>query len=426
MRSRRRRNALLVTGLVSTLSLTSLAGPAVASGSAISISAVEGQAFSGAVANYTSDVTANQRFVAQAYLDILGRRPSSTDLAFFDTLLGSGGTRAGVAAALLASDEYRAALAASIYDAYLHRTPTSTELAVAVTLLAGGATDEEARASVLGSAEYFENRGNSTVDGLLHALFLDVLGRPIDSGSEAFYLALAATATRTEIALDVLTSSESRARLVTGLFEQFLHRSPSPTDLQTFVLALQSGATVEDVIADLVGSDEYLSNVPASFASATIDWGDSTPTSPGTSTGGAVSGSHTYADEGSHTVTVTVDDLDGTFTFMSSAVVSDAALSATPASFSVLKRTTFTAAVATFTDANPAADVGDFTASIDWGDGQVTTGAISAQPLGGFAVEGSHSYKSKGDYAVAVHVQDVGGSTATAVGNATVTNKSGR
>jgi hypothetical protein len=423
MRNPPRWNALLVTGMVSVMSLTTLAGKAGASGAAVPISAVEGQAFSGTVADYTSDVTANERFVTQAYLDVLGRRPSSTDLAFFDALLGSGGTRTDVAAALLASDEYRAALVTSIYDAYLQRTPSSTELAVRVASLAGGATDEEVRASVLGSAEYFENRGGATLDGWLHALFLDVLGRPLDAQSEAFYIALAATATRDEIALDVLTSSEAEARLVTGVFEQFLHRSPSPSEVQAFVSALQSGATDEDVIADVVGSDEYFADVPASFASATIDWGDATAASAGTVGSTAISGTHTYADEGSYAVTVTVDDLDGTFTFTPTATVDDAALSATPASISVVRRTAFTETVATFTDANPAAAVGDFSASIDWGDGQVTAGAISAEPGGGFAVDGSHTYKHKGDFAVTVDVQDVGGSTATAVGTATVTNK---
>jgi hypothetical protein len=408
------------------MSLTSLAGTAAASGAAVPIQAVEGQAFSGPVANYTSDVTANARFVVQAYLDLLGRRPSASDLAFFDALLGGGGTRTDVAAALLESDEYRAALVASMYDAYLGRTPTSTELAVRVASLAGGATDEEVRASVLGSAEYFENRGGTTLVGWLQALFLDVLGRALDPQSQAFYVALAGSETRDEIALDVLTSSEARTRLVTGLFEQFLHRDPSPSELQVFMSALQSGATDEDVSADLVGSDEYFANVPATFASATIDWGDGTPASPGTIADGSVSGSHTYAEEGTNTITVAVDDLDGTFTFTSTATVGDAALSATPASFSVSRRTEFTETVATFTDANPTADVADFTATIDWGDGQATSGAISAEPGGGFAVEGSHSYKHKGYFSVTVDVQDVGGSTATAVGNASVRNKSGK
>jgi hypothetical protein len=407
------------------MSLTSFAGTAAASGAPVAVQAVEGQAFNGTVADYTSDVTANERFITQAYLDLLGRRPSSTDVALFDSLLGGGATRTDVAAALLASDEYRAALVTSIYDAYLRRTPTSGELAVQVASLADGATDEEVRASVLGSAEYFENEGGSTVDGFLHALFVDVLGRPIDSVSEAFYLGLAASATRTEIALDVLVSDEARARFVSGAYEQFLGRSPSPSELQAFVQALQSGATDEDVIADVVGSNEYLANVPA-FVSATIDWGDGTPASAGTVGGGSVSGSHTYAEEGSYTTTVTVDDLDGTFTFTPTATVSDAPLSAAPASFQVVKQATFTEVVATFADANPAADVAEFIASIDWGDGQATTGLINAQPGGGFAVEGSHAYKHKGDYAVTVLIQDAGGSTATAVESVSVATKSGR
>ena len=37
------------------------------------------------------------------------------------------------------------------------------------------------------------------------------------------------------------------------------------------------------------------------------------------------------------------------------------------------------ATVATFTDANPNATAGDFTATINWGDGTSTTGTVVAQ-----------------------------------------------
>jgi hypothetical protein len=423
MKKQLRWDALLVSVLVSAVPLTSSVGKAAASDVVILIPAVEGQAVTAVVGTYTSAMTANERFITQTYLDLLGRRPSPAELALFDSMLGSGGTRIDVANAVLATDEYRSAVVTSIFNAYLHRLPSSTERAGWVALLAAGASDEQASATVLGSIEYFQNRGGSTIDGFLHALFLDVLGRPIDSGSEAIYLSLATTTTRAEIALDVLVSSESRTRLVTGIFEQFLDRSPSASELQVFVQALQSGATDENVIADVIGSDEYLANA---FASATVDWGDGTPTTAATLAGALITGSHTYAEEGDFTITVTVHDLDGTSTITSMATVSDAPLSATPTSFGVLKRMPFSGTVATFTDANPAAPVSDFTASIDWGDGQVTTGVINMQAGGVFAVAGSHTFKGRGDYPVTVTVRDDGGSTATAVGVASVVNKSGK
>jgi Domain of unknown function (DUF4214)/PKD domain len=416
--------ALVAGALAGALSLTSFAGPAAGSGAAVPISATEGQAFSGGVATYTSSVTANERFIAQAYLDVLGRRPSVSDLAFFDTFLTGGGTRTELAASLLASDEYRSALVRSIYTAFLRRPASAPEVAAEVALLDGGATDEQVKAIVLGGAEYFVNEGGGTVDGFLQALYLDVLGRPIDSAAETFYTAqLTGGATRTDVALDVLTSLEARQLLVSSIYEQFLHRSPSSSEVAFQVSLLTGGATDEDVIAGLVGSAEYFANVAASFASATVDWGDGTPTSTGSISGSTVSGSHTYAEEGSYPITVTVDDLDGTFTFGQTATVGDAALSATPASFSVAKKTTFTQTVATFTDANPGADVADFTATIDWGDGQTTAGVISVQTSGGFAVQGGHRYDAKGTYPVIVQVQDAGGSVATVIGTARVTNK---
>jgi hypothetical protein len=419
------RRSVALGALAGALSLTTLAGTAAAgSGSAVPISATEGTPVSGTVATYTSSVTANERFVVQMYADLLGRRPSVQDLAFATNFLDQTGTREQLASVLLGSDEYRAALVSSIYGAFLRRVASPADVSAGTSFLSGGGTDEQFEALVLGSTEYFVSEGGGTVDGFLHALYQDVLGRPIDVPAETFFTqALAGGATDADVALDVLTSTEARQDLVARWFEQYLRRSPTASDLQFFTGELAASATDEDVIAAIVGSDEYFAKVPASFASATIDWGDGTPVTSGSISGDAIAGSHTYAEEGSFAVTVTVTDLDGTFEFDQTVTVADAPLSAAPVSFTVAKKTAFTQTVATFTDGNPAAGAGDFTASIDWGDGRTSTGVIGAAAQGGFAVVGSHHYDVKGSYAITVHVQDAGGATATAVGTATVTSK---
>ena len=76
--------------------------------------------------------------------------------------------------------------------------------------------------------------------------------------------------------------------------------------------------------------------------------------------------------------------------------------------------------VATFTDANPNATASDFSATINWGDGTTTTGAVVAQNGGGFAVDGAHTYSDEGKYTVSTTIKDVGGSTASASGTASV------
>jgi NAD(P)H-dependent FMN reductase len=416
------RRGLAFAAIVGTLTF---AGAAAAGfGTGANVRAVEGQQFSGTVATYTSTVTASQRFIGQAYLDLLGRTPSPAELWGFYTFLAKGGTDAQVAHTLLGSDEYRARLAGSVYQTYLRRPAGPSEVAAATALLGAGATDEQLKAQVLGSAEYLAVQGGGTVHGFLNALYLDVLGRPIDPAAEAlFSQQLAQSATREQVALAVLTSLEARQDLVEALYQRFLHRAPTASELQAATGLLSNGGSDADVIALLVGSPEYFQSVPASFASATIDWGDGSPSSNVPVPAGSVVGSHTYAEEGSYAVSVVVHDLDGSVTIGGTATVSDAPLSAQAMSFSVSKKTAFTRTVASFTDADPNGAASDFTATIAWGDGKSSAGTVTAARGGGFGVSGSHTYAAKRSYTVTVHIADVGGSSAEATATAHVTAK---
>ena len=60
--------------------------------------------------------------------------------------------------------------------------------------------------------------------------------------------------------------------------------------------------------------------------------------------------------------------------------------------------------VATFTDANPSATAGDFTATINWGDGTTSSGTDHGGPNTGiFSVSGAaHTYAEAGNYTITV------------------------
>ena len=62
----------------------------------------------------------------------------------------------------------------------------------------------------------------------------------------------------------------------------------------------------------------------------------------------------------------------------------DQALAATGLDFDAMEDLPFTGVVATFTDADPNGSIGDFSAIIDWGDGQTSAGVIAALVGGGF------------------------------------------
>jgi hypothetical protein len=155
---------------------------------------------------------------------------------------------------------------------------------------------------------------------------------------------------------------------------------------------------------------------------ATITWGDgqsSVGTVSQTGTGQyAVSGLHTYADEGSYALSVQLTDVDDTSAqAAATATVADAALSASgrgSASTPVATTSTFAGQVARLSDQNAAGSASDFTATIDWGDGQSSAGTVSQTGGGEYAVSGSHSYAADGPYTIAVHAADDGGSSADA------------
>ncbi|HEV3343343.1 MAG TPA: DUF4214 domain-containing protein [Pirellulales bacterium] len=154
-------------------------------------------------------------------------------------------------------------------------------------------------------------------------------------------------------------------------------------------------------------ADTYAAQV-ASDLTAIVNWGDGTVTA-GTVSGGSgsftISGSHAYADEGSHTVTTTVaDDSPGTFaaTGTATATVPEGdAGNLTPTTITPTEGHAFSGAVASFTDAgNPLQVAGDWTASISWGDGTTTTGTVTGSTGGPFTIGGNHTYAEDGSFTV--------------------------
>jgi hypothetical protein len=160
----------------------------------------------------------------------------------------------------------------------------------------------------------------------------------------------------------------------------------------------------------------------ASEYEATIEWGDgskSTGTISGP-TGGpfSVSGEHTYAEEGSYTITVTITDVDNSSniaTATSTANVVDAALSSKCAA-PLTSTQAFAGSTATFTDADPnGMSPPDYSATINWGDSSSSSGTVSlGTGPGPYTVSGSHAYKSTGPFTITTTITDAGGSQTVA------------
>jgi len=201
---------------------------------------------------------------------------------------------------------------------------------------------------------------------------------------------------------------------------QFAQAGPPPEDQPitasgTTFNAVE-GARFSSTVATFTDPDP---NSTAIEYAATIDWGDGS-SSPGTISGPpggpfTVSDTHTYTEDGTYAVTVTITDADtpsNNATARSTANVADAHIAAV-CSAPPVSPMAFNGPVATLTDANPNGTVADFTATIQWGDGASSSGAVTGPTGGPFTVSGSHSYSSTGFFTMTVSIVDDGGSTAT-------------
>ncbi len=170
-----------------------------------------------------------------------------------------------------------------------------------------------------------------------------------------------------------------------------------------------------------------------------VEWGDgSLPetltaanlTSIGTPNGvvWTINAAHTYAEEGTYAYAVTVNDVDGAAAIVSgSAVVADVPLTVTAVvppttiaeGFTVLSA----ANILDFSDANPNATPGEFTTTVDWGDGTpLSTGVVNQFGPGSFFVTtGGHIYTEAGSYTIKVTVKDQGGAQVQSPPSGTIT-----
>jgi hypothetical protein len=167
---------------------------------------------------------------------------------------------------------------------------------------------------------------------------------------------------------------------------------------------------------------DALSDENASDYSAVIQWGDgnsSTGLIQSNADGSySVLANKTYGEEGSQYVTVDIDSVRGDCAEVAGETqVSDANLQAISLDVApVHVANQFNVPVATFTDQNPSAGLEDFSAVINWGDGDggeagnaESYGAVSQLGNGTFGVAGSHTYDQPGTYDVTVTIGDTGG-----------------
>ena len=104
---------------------------------------------------------------------------------------------------------------------------------------------------------FAQSAGCDPKNFITHA-YQDVLGRPIDASGQTYWLGqMKDGATRTQVANKLLRSAEHSDARVQNMFNAYLHRLASSSDLNVYSAMLQHGTPAEDVRTAILASPEY-------------------------------------------------------------------------------------------------------------------------------------------------------------------------
>jgi hypothetical protein len=209
-----------------------------------------------AVVSLSASPLTDTNFIQQVYLDVLKRPADPTAVADGLGILASN-SRQVYALSILDSNEYRNDLVCSYYQSYLSRTPTSAESLTGLSFLSSGGADQELQASLLGSPEYFADQSSDNT-AFVESLFSNLLNRPGSSLEVVPFVTLLTTtsATRMQVASDLLSTTEYEQDLLNSYLHQYLHRGFSSSDT-FFLLQLEAPVANELVQSEILGSLEY-------------------------------------------------------------------------------------------------------------------------------------------------------------------------
>lgn len=198
-----------------------------------------------------------ERFINNAFVDILGRPADSGGLDFYSRQVFGGRPRSEIAQMLDISQEYLTHVASGLYQRYLGRAGDSGGINFWVNALRrGAATDESEAVSFLASDEYFAAHGGDNTS-YVNGIYNDALGRAPDAGASYWINRLNAGGNRVDAAAAFLYTDEFKSDIVNGYYQHFLGRNSDGGGLAYWVGQLQHGVTDEALISLLVSSGEY-------------------------------------------------------------------------------------------------------------------------------------------------------------------------
>jgi hypothetical protein len=225
------------------------------------------------VFTYIDPVTsgANQRFVAQLYVDLLQRTGGTAEVAGWTSLLDQGTPRSQVVQSFETSQERLGLLVDGLYTRLLGRPSDPGGRQGFIHWMQAGATLEQITVTMVTSQEYANS--NASDAAFVQSLYSKVLGRVAGGSEVAAWVSALAGLGRAGMANAFVGSFEFRADAVQQLYgftsapaaspasllARLLHRAaaPSPAEVNGWA---SSGLDLLRIEALFAGTDEFFAN----------------------------------------------------------------------------------------------------------------------------------------------------------------------
>ncbi len=179
-------------------------------------------------------VLSTAAYVTALYVDLLHRIPAASEMAGWVNSINDGAAQAlnglspaAVAGAFTSAPEYLNDTVRAAYQLYLDRVPAPSEASVWVAALQNGLPETQFQAAMLASNEFFAQSGGSAYPWL-NSVYLKALGRlGAQAELDGWNQLLQSGASWQAVALDIVTSPEADARLVSAAYQAILGRAPT-------------------------------------------------------------------------------------------------------------------------------------------------------------------------------------------------------
>ncbi len=225
----------------------------------------------------------NLGFVTRLYDDVLRHDPTPVEVATSLAILSSSGAagRNQLVQNVVLSREARAIRIDQAFHALLKIYPNSTDLALWVNRLSGvgspGLSGNTMVEEIAASPTYYALAGH-TGTGFVTNLNQDLLNAPptpdelTADAAVIKQITAGSAAARLSVAQQLVSSAQFRADEITSYFANYMHPTckellaqecrgtigaPSAAELSAALASLTSGSTEEDIIAGVLGSDQY-------------------------------------------------------------------------------------------------------------------------------------------------------------------------